>query len=454
MATKFIPIDRNTPYLLPPSVQDYLPEDHLARFVVDIVEQLDLSRLSAVYAGKGSAPYHPAMMLSLLFYGYATGTFSSRKLEQATYDSIAYRYICANTHPDHDSINAFRQRFLSELKELFVAILVIAREMGTLKLGTVSLDGTKIKANASKHKALSWQHANMLEKQLRAEVKQLMALAEQADNSEAPEDLDIPAELARRENRLAAIQWAKQEIEARARQRDEQAQAQYEEKVAKRQQYEEQTGKKPRGPRPKPPVTGPRAKDQVNLTDEASRIMPVSGGGFEQCYNAQASVDVDSRLIVTNHVSPQANDQRELEPTLVQLKDQESALGKVTDLLADAGYLSEVNIKATHQQGIRPSISLHREAHNAPLEDRLKPSSSNDPPDTDDPVEEMAYRLGTAAGKALYAKRKSTVEPGFGIVKHVQGFRQFLLRGLEAVEGEWTLVCIGYNLKRMFALST
>ena len=216
MATKFIPLDRDTPYLLPASVQDYLPEDHLARFVVDIVEQLDLRQLSAVYAGKGSRPYHPAMMLALLFYGYASGTFSSRKLEKATYDSIAYRYICANSHPDHDSINAFRKRFLKELKGLFVAILVIAKEMGTLKLGTVSLDGTKIKANASKHKALSWGYANKLEKQLQEEVEELMRLAEQADNSTLPEELDIPEELARREDRLAAIGRAKQEIALRA----------------------------------------------------------------------------------------------------------------------------------------------------------------------------------------------------------------------------------------------
>ena len=250
MATQFVLVDRDTPSLFPPSVQDYLPEDHLARFVVDIVDQLDVSHLTAVYAGKGSRAYHPSMMLALLFYGYASGTFSSRKLEQATYDSIPYRYLCANTHPDHDSINTFRKRFLKELKGLFVDILVLAKTMGTLKLGTISLDGTKIKANASKHKALSWKHARKLEKQLKKEVEELMRLAEQADNSELPETLNIPQELARRESRLVAIARAKQEIEARAQRRYEQEQAEYEAKLAKRKQYTERTGKKPSGRAP------------------------------------------------------------------------------------------------------------------------------------------------------------------------------------------------------------
>ena len=205
MAVKFIPIDRDAPHLFPPSVQDYLPGDHLARFVVDSVDQLDLSTLTSSYAGRGSQSYHPALMVALLFYGYATGTFSSRKLEKATYDSIPYRFICANTHPDHDSICAFRKRFLKELEGLFVEILVLAKELGTLKVGTVSLDGTKNKANASKHKALSWKYAKALEKQLRQEVEELMRLAEAADNSELPQERDIPEELKRREARLLSL---------------------------------------------------------------------------------------------------------------------------------------------------------------------------------------------------------------------------------------------------------
>ena len=287
MAVEFISVNRNTPHPFPPCVEDHLPEDHPARFVVDMVEQLDVSPLVAVYEGRGSKPYHPRMMLALLFYGYATGTFSSRKLEKATYDSVAYMYICANTHPDHDSINTFRQRFLKEPKGLFLAILVLAREMGTLKLGTVSLDGTRIKANASRHKALSWKRAQALERQLQGEVDELMRLAEQADNRALPERLDIPEELARREKRLAAIRRAQREIEARARHRQEHERAAYEAKLADRQARERKTGKKPGGRPPEPPVSGPRDHDQVNLTDEASRIMPTAGGGFEQSHHAQ-----------------------------------------------------------------------------------------------------------------------------------------------------------------------
>jgi transposase len=450
MAVKFIPIDRDTPHLFPPSVQDYLSDDHLARFVVDIVDQLDLSTLTSSYAGRGSQPYHPALMVALLFYGYATGTFSSRKLEKASYDSIPYRFICANTHPDHDSICAFRKRFLKELEELFVEILVLAKELGTLKVGTVSLDGTKIKANASKHKALSWKYAKALEKQLRQEVEDLMRLAEAADNSELPEELDIPEELKRREERLAAIKRAKQEIEARAEERHAREQAAYEEKVAKRKRREEETGKKPGGRPPTPPEGGPRDTDQVNLTDEESRIMPGSGGGFEQSYNAQASVDIDTGLIITRHISQQTNDKQEVTPTLLQLEAQEEALGKVDNLLGDAGYFSADNVKATVAQEITPLFSAHREPHNVPLLDRFEEPPGQE--DFADPVEEMKHRLRTREGKALYGKRKTSIEPAFGLIKQVQGFRQFLLRGVEAVQGEWNLVCIGYNLKRMHEL--
>jgi transposase len=394
LTTQFIIVDRDTPYLFPPSVQDYLPENHLARFVVDIVEQLDVRHLSSVYSGKGSRPYHPSMMLALLFYGYASGTFPSRKLEQSTYGSIAYRYLCANTHPDHDSINTFRKRFLTELKGLFVDILVLAKTMGTLKLGTISLDGTKIKANASKHKALSWKYANQLESQLKNEVEELMQLAEQADNSEPPEMLDIPAELERRESRLQAIAWAKQEIEARASVRYEKELTEYEAKQDKRTRLEEKTGKKPRGKAPKPPEAGPKDKDQVNLTDEQSRIMPSSSGGFEQSYNAQASVDIESGLIITNHVTQHTNDKQAVVPTLEQLQQQQASLGKVDNLLADAGYLSEQNINASDKAQITPYISTHRERHNPALLDRFAVQLDN-PPETADPVEAMKHRLGT-----------------------------------------------------------
>ena len=451
MAVEFIPIDRDTPYIFPPCVQDYLPADHLARFVVEIVEKLDLCQLSAVYSGKGSKPYHPALLVALLFYGYATGVFSSRKLEKATYDSIAFRYICANTNPDHDTIASFRKRFLKELEALFVEILLVAEAMGLVKLGNVSLDGTKIKANASKHKALSWEYANQLEEQLKGEVEELLRLADEADQNALPEEMDIPEELKRREARLAAIEQAKQEIQARAQARFEREQAEYEEKVARRKAYEEETGRKARGKKPAPPEPGPQPKDQVNLTDEESRIMPSSSGGFEQGYNAQAGVDVATHLIVEQHVTQHTNDKQEIEPALENMAALPEELGETENILADTGYFSEANVALCHDANIEPLIPEKREKHNLPLKARFK--EDPEPPQNPSSVQAMRHRLQTKEGKALYAKRKSTVETVFGIIKQVQGFRQFLLRGLDSVQSEWTLVCIGWNLKRMHALN-
>lgn len=450
MAVDFVTIDRDTPYLLPPSVQDYLPEDHLARFVVEMVDQLDMRGILGVYAGRGKKPYHPAMLVAMLFYGYATGTFSSRKLEKATYDSIAYRYICANTHPDHDTIAAFRKRFLKELEGLFVQILLIGQAMGLVKLGTVSLDGTKIKANASKHKALSWAHANRLEAQLRSEVEELMRLAEEADTASLPEEMDIPEELKRREARLARIEAAKDEIEARARERFEREQAEYEAKLARRHEKQERTGTKPGGRPPKAPCAEPKDKDQVNLTDEDSRIMP-SHDGFVQSYNAQAAVDDDTHLIVERHLSQQPNDKQEVTPTVEQLQQLPETLGQTQTLLADTGYFSEANVHTCESHGLVPYIPAARQDHHTPLQERL----AGDPPAPPHPsgVEAMRHRLQTREGKAIYARRKATIETVFGIIKQVLGFRQFLLRGLDNVASEWSLVCIGWNLKRLHALS-
>ena len=450
MAVEFIPVDRDTPYIFPPSVQDYLPDDHLARFVVDIVDQLDLNHLSAAYSGRGSKPFHPAMLVALLFYGYSTGVFSSRKLEKATYDSIAFRYICANTNPDHDTIASFRKRFLKELGALFVEILVVGEAMGLVKLGTISLDGTKIKANASKHKALSWEYANRLEAQLKQEVEELMRLAEEADQYSRPEEMDIPEELKRREERLAAIARAKEEIEKRAQERFEREQAEFEAKQAKREAHEKETGKKPRGKAPKPPVPGPQAKDQVNLTDEESRIMPAASGGFEQAYNAQASVDVETHLIVEQHVTQHTNDKQEIEPALEAIAKLPKELGEAESLLADTGYFSEANVEKCTKANIVPFIPEKREKHNLPLTERFR--EDPEPPQNATAVQAMKHRLQTREGKAVYATRKSTVETVFGIIKQVQGFRQFLLRGLDSVQSEWSLVCIGWNLKRMHAL--
>jgi len=450
MATEFITIDRDSPYILPPCVQDYVPEDHLARFVVELVDQLDLRSLSAVYAGKGKRPYHPAMLLALLFYGYATGVFSSRKLEKATHDSMAFKYICANENPDHDTINSFRKRFGKDIEGLFVELLVLAEATGLLKLGTVSLDGTKIKANASKHKALSWDYANQLEAQFKQDIETLMKRAEEADTSPLPEDMDVPKELKRRQDRLAVIGKAKQEIQARAKARYTQEKAEYDEKVAKREQHRSETGKKMGGKAPQAPSEEPQAKDQVSLTDEESRIMPTHHG-FEQAYNAQASVDIATYLIVGHHVSQHTNDKQEIEPALAKLKQLPDCLGIVENLLADTGYFSQGNVKACGDATIKPYIAQKRQRHNQPLEARFQHQ-----PDIDEttlpPVEAMTHRLATKTGKALYSKRKSTVETVFGIIKHILGFRQFHLRGLESVQSEWNLVCIGWNLKRMHAL--
>jgi transposase len=449
MSGKFQTINRDTAYLLPPSLQDWLPEKHLARFVVDIVERLDLRELEVCYGGGGKQPYHPALLLALLFYGYATGVFSSRKLEQATYDSVAFRFITGDTHPDHDTLATFRKRFLSELEGLFVQLLVLAKVMGIFKLGNVSLDGTKVKANASKHKAMSWGYANQLEEQLRREVQELLRQAEQADADDEPE-IDIPDELVRREDRLAAIEKAKAEIERRARERFEAEQAEHEEKLKKRKEQEEKTGQKARGRAPRPPQAGPRDKDQVNFTDEESRIMP-SSEGFVQAYNAQAAVDVDTHLIVENHITQQPNDKQEVEPTLKRLNAVEDRLGKPQGLLADAGYFSEDNVKRCQADEITPYISDSRERHHLPWNERFQ--SPPPCPEEADAVMVMAHRLRTPEGKAVYAKRKSTVETVFGIIKEVLGFRQFRLRGLDSAQGEWNLVCMAWNLKRMHALA-
>ena len=354
MKGTFVDVDRDTLYLLPPSIQEWLPEKHLARFVVEIVDQIDLQPLKASYRGSGSQPYSPEMMVALLFYGYATGVFSSRKLERSTYGSVAFRYIAANSHPDHDTIATFRRRFLPELTKIFVEILAIAQEMKVLKLGKVSIDGTKVKANASKHKALSYGHACKLEKQLEAEVAELLKKAESVDKADIPDGMDIPNELSFRQERVKAIKGAKAEIEPRAAQRQAEEQKAYETKVAERAKKEQQSGKKARGKKPQPTKDGPAQKDQVNLNDMESSITPVSGGGFEQAYNVQAGVDMDTMLIVTTHVTQAPNDKKELEPALTNLKNLPQGLGTVTELIADNGYFSEENVTLCQKNRVTP----------------------------------------------------------------------------------------------------
>ncbi len=447
----FRDVDRQTGFLLPPSVDEWLPERHLARFVVEVIERLDLSSMVKAYRGSGSASYHPSVLLGLLVYGYATGVFSSRALERATYDSVAFRFIAANDHPDRDTIAVFRRRFLKEIEGLFVQLLLLAREAGVLKLGTVALDGTKVRANASRHSALSYEHASRLEAQLKAEVAQLMVLAEAADQAEVPDGMSVPEELARREQRLARIAAAKATIEARAKARFAREQADHDAKIEVRAAKAKKTGRKPGGRPPQPPTPGPGPKDQLNLTDADSRIMPVPGGGFEQAYNAQATVAVGSLLVVAHEVTQATNDKQQIEPALDKLRALPAALGTATSLLADTGYFSADNVAACRQASIDPLIAMGRQPHYPPLAERFAPAPAA--PVDPTPLEAMAHRLKTPEGKALYALRKHTPEPVFGVIKSVMGFRQFSMRGLEKAKGEWSLVTMAWNVKRMFALA-
>jgi transposase len=448
--SNFRATDRRTGFLMPPSVEEWLPQRHLARFVVEVVDGLDLRTMSGAYRGSGSASYHPAVLLSLLVYGYATGVFSSRRLERATYDSVAMRFIAANDHPDHDTIATFRRRFLKEITALFVEVLKLAREMGVLKLGTVALDGTKIHASASRHSALSYEHAGEIEKQLKAEVAELLAKAEAADQADVPDGMSIPEELARRETRLAKIAEARATIEARAKERFKQEQAEYQAKLAVREAKAEATGRKPSGRPLQPPVEAPLPTDQINLTDEDSRIMPVAGGGFEQCYNAQAVVAADSLLVVAVDVTQAANDKQQLQPMLNKVAALPDELGEIDTMLADSGYFSATNVTACAAAGVEPLIAMGRQPHYPPLAERFAEAPTA--PKNPTPVEAMAHRLRTLDGKKLYALRKQVPEPVFGIIKSVLGFRQFLLRGLDRVRGEWSLVTMAWNIKRLFAL--
>jgi transposase len=449
--SNFRTIDRQTGFLLPPSVDEWLPEQHLARFVVEVVDGLDLRGMSGAYRGSGSASYHPRMLLGLLVYGYATGVFSSRKLERASYDSVAFRFIAANDHPDHDTIATFRRRFLGDIEGLFVQVLLLAREMGMLKLGTIGLDGTKIHANASRHSALSYEHAGKIEAQLKGEVADLMAKAEAADAADIPDGMSIPDELAFREERLRKIAQARATIEARAKERHARELAEHQAKMAAREAKIAATGKKPGGKPPQPPAEGPGPSDQVNLTDEDSRIMPVAGGGFEQCYNAQAAVAAGSMLVVAIDVVQAPNDKSQVEPMLGKIGALPGELGEVETLLADSGYFSAGNVEACEKAGIEPLIAMGRQPHHPPLAECF--AKAPIAPDDPTPVQAMAHRLKTPEGRALYALRKQTPEPVFGIIKSVLGFRQFSMRGLDNARAEWSLVTMAWNMKRMFALN-
>lgn len=428
---------------------DCLPPDHLAHFVVDCVARLDLSVLYARYGKRGGAPYAPEVLLGLLLYGYATGVFSSRKIERATYETVPFRFIAGNWHPDHDTLAAFRRTFLQELKDLFVQVLLLAQQAGVLKLGTISLDGSKIHADASKHNAVSYNRLLELEKQLRAEVEELFALSEQ-EQPEVPDGLVVSEEIKRRETRLKRLEEAKAVIEARAKECTKAEQAEYDAKLQARAEKEQKIGHRLGGRPPAPPVPGPRDRDQYNFTDPDSRMMKnPTNAGFEQDYNVQVAVDQQSLLIVGNALSNHPNDSHEAEPTLASIP---APIGVPKAAAMDTGYSGEASLTACDKRGIDPYIATGRDPHHPSWQQRF--AQQPDPPPEDASAQvKMAYKLKTTIGKAIYAARKYTVEPVIGIIKEVLGFRQFSLRGEQAAAGEWSLVCLAFNLKRFHTLS-
>jgi transposase len=449
MTRKFKTVDYEKSLQQTVTIAESLAPNHLARFIVAVVAQLDLAAIYARYAARGGEPFAPAVLLGLLFYGYATGVFSSRKIERATYESIPFRFIAGGLHPDHDTIANFRKTFLSEIKELFVQVLLIAQEAGALRLGNVSLDGSKIHADASKSHAVSYQRLLEMMAQLRAEVEQLVTLGEQTDQEELPAGLDIADEIAFREGRLVNLAAAQAALEARAAERYQAEQAEYEAKLRAREEQKQRTGRKPGGRPPAPPTPGPRDQDQYNFTDPDSRIMKNSTDkGVDQHYNVQAAVDQQSFLIVAHTLSNHPTDQGEALPTLDAIPP---ALGTPPAAALDNGFFSAENVTGIQARGIDPYIATGREPHRGSwlawfVEQPTPPAADASP------VVQMAYQLRTAVGHAIYRLRKCTVEPVIGIIKEVLGFRQFSLRGLVATAGEWCLVCLAFNLKRLHVL--
>jgi len=449
MARRFRTVDYEQSGKQTITIDDCLPASHLARFMVEIIALLDLSAFYAHYAPVGGEPIAPEILLGLLLFGYATGVFSSRKIEKATYESIPFRFIAGGLHPDHDTIATFRKTFLPEIVAIFVQVLVIAQQAGILKLGNISLDGSKIHADASKSHAVSYGRLLKLEIQLRAEVEELMALGAKADQSERPEGLDIETEITFREGRLVNLAEAKRVLEARAQERYEAEQAEYEAKLRAREEKARKTGRKPRGRGPKPPVAGPRDRDQYNFTDPESRIMKnCTDDGFDQHYNVQLGVDQESLLVIAHTVSDHPNDKREAIPTVDAIPIE---LGKPQAAALDNGYFSKENIAQLEARGIEPYIATGREPHYKSWQARFA-AQPVPPADDASPMAKMAYKLQTDIGRVIYGLRKSTVEPVIGIIKEVLGFRQFSLRGRTAAAGEWCLVCLAFNLKRLHVL--
>lgn len=440
--------------LLPPALQEWLPEGHLALFISDVVDALDLAPILAAYEtadGRGQPPYHPALIVKLLVYGYCTGKPSSRRIEKATYEEVPFRVLAANQHPDHDSIAAFRQQHLAALAGLFTQVLVLCRAAGLVKLGHVALDGTKILANASKHKAMSYGRMAEAERKLEAEVQALLAQAAQVDAAEdaqagkgRPAD-ELPAELARRESRLAKIREAKAALEAEARAAAAQAAAGAQAKLADRERKATATGRKPKGRPPQgPDPTGakPDAKAQRNFTDPESRIMKDGATkSFVQAYNAQAAVDETAQIIVAAAVTQETNDKRQLVPMLTEVVANCGEAPAVVS--ADSGYFSETAVTAEALARVDLYVAVERQKHGEAPAPPPRPADGT-------VIGAMRAKLQSAAGHAVYALRKAIVEPVFGQIKDARGFRHFSFRGLPKVQAEWLLICLTHNLLKLF----
>jgi len=462
----FRSFDLGQTLLLPPDLRDWLPEGHLARFIAEMVGELDLSAIFAGYDGdgRGQAAYHPQMMAGLLIYGYCVGIFSSRRIERATFEDVAFRFLSGDHHPDHDTIAAFRERHLAALKGLFLQVLKLCEKAGLVQLGHVALDGTKVKANASKHKAMSYDHMCKREQELATQIAGLLA---QASSIDAAEDQQygrgqkadqLPAELARSQQRLAKIREAKAALEQEARAAAERKKIAVEAALAERARHEAETGKGIGGPKPvapDPATATPEAKDQRNFTDPESKIMKDGATkGFEQAYNAQIVVDAAHQVIVAEDLITQANDQQQLATMLAQV---EANLGRrPTAASADAGYYADSQLSDPRLEGIDLHVPPDRQKHNQPPppDDPPPPSTPEaaaEPPATPKTrIADMRAKLRTATGYAIYRMRKAIVEPVFGQVKQVRGFRRFSFRGKVKTGAEWSLVCTTHNLLKLW----
>jgi transposase len=442
--------------LLPPDLREWLPEGHLALFVADVVEALDLSEILDAYERgdlRGYPPYHPVMMVKLLVYGYCTGVISSRKIERATVVDVAFRVLAANQHPDHDSIASFRKRHLQALAGLFVQVLRVCEKAGLVKLGHIAIDGTKVRANASKHKAMSYGRMAETETKLEAEM---IALLEEAQRLDDAEDArygkdtrgdELPAELARRESRLEKIRAAKAALEQEAREAAEQKAAEARAKIAERQRKAEASGTKPGGHDPKVPDPAsavPEAKAQKNFTDPESRIMKDGATkSFEQCYNAQAGVDAQAQIIVAAEVVQTPTDKQQLVPMLEAVE--ENAGRRPEQASADSGYFSSSAVTDERLEGIALYVPPDRVKHGPAVDAVTEPA-----PEDVSVIEKMRHKLKTTVGRQIYGKRKAVVEPVFGQIKEARGFRRFSFRGLKNVQAEWNLVCLTHNLLKLF----